>query len=211
MRIDRFLRPNISRKNLFRQAALRSDLVSFNSLLNALSRSAQWRWRSLPQCQLNPDAVSFNGTFRWRIAWELLRHMGQVTTVPNTITYGTLLKATNSWQGALFLCRSASCRPVPMDRVNFDSAIRTCDQWARAFMAASEMQRQKVVASKVTYNALLQVSKNFWARSLTLLQAMVWRRMAPDAVSYSLCCDWRSAYALLQECPECGALQAIPE
>ena len=44
----------------------------------------------------------------------------------------------------------------------------------------------------------------------TAWQAMVWRRLAPDAVSYSLCCDWRSAYALLQACPECGASQREP-
>jgi pentatricopeptide repeat protein len=131
-----------------RDEGLRINLITYNSAITALSKSAS---RRNSQAQAKP---------LWPLVQELLRQVRQNGLVPDGFSYSAAISccgAEGRWEEALGLIEEMKLSGARPNKVAFSAAISTCGkngQVEHALRLFREMREERIAPDRVAYNAL---------------------------------------------------------
>eukprot|EP00929_Paragymnodinium_shiwhaense_P051030 TRINITY_DN25686_c0_g1_i3.p1 TRINITY_DN25686_c0_g1~~TRINITY_DN25686_c0_g1_i3.p1 ORF type:complete len:546 (-),score=133.94 TRINITY_DN25686_c0_g1_i3:47-1684(-) len=187
-----------------REEQVLPDTISYNAVMNACARSAQWeravgvlqdRWKQgkrVDQKTFNAAMNACEKARQWVMALHLLDAMSAAKALPGTISYSTTVSAvgrSGDWEKALWLFADIPRQQLPLDAIAFAAAITACDrglQWQRALELLSGMDGLTVEADVVCFNAALSSLEkcSAWEVAVDLLGAMERRLILADDASY---------------------------
>eukprot|EP00913_Durusdinium_trenchii_P029842 g27965.t1 len=144
------------------------DLVTFNALLSAFEKAAQWpralellTTSTLRRVALRPDVISFNAAISACEKAEDDR-MG-------------LWRKAGKWQLAGLLLTEVKTMRMQPDLIIYNAAITACEQagqWQVAFSLLEQAEKSELKPNEITYQAVIVSSERLaWPATLTLLGA----------------------------------------
>ncbi|CAJ1356107.1 unnamed protein product [Effrenium voratum] len=162
--------------------ALRADVISQNSLMNACGKAAQWPLtlgvlEVIKATQMRPTAITYNtamAALKWREALVLLPDGDQGGC---NALLGGICDAASAWREALALARTGA-----PSAATWTCTVSACAKAARWRFAQSLLQ-----ASSGSVYAGAALVKRPWRRALDLLKAMCARALQRSVVTCSSC------------------------
>ncbi|CAK9109264.1 unnamed protein product [Durusdinium trenchii] len=168
------------------------DLVTFNALLSAFEKAAQWpralellTTSTLRRVALRPDVISFNAAIsacekaeEWPHALHVLSLLRSAALQPTLVSCSATASAcekAGKWQLAGLLLTEVKTMRMQPDLIIYNAAITACEQagqWQVAFSLLEQAEKSELKPNEITYQAVIVSSERLaWPATLTLLGA----------------------------------------
>jgi pentatricopeptide repeat protein len=188
------------------QAKMQPTTVTFNVLISACERGAEWKralncydmLKAIPG--LRPDSITFNSLIsvcekggQWAAAEECFKRMREEGLVPTTVTYNALISCCEKagrWDTAVSIFDSMRGGPVKPTTITFSALIAALEkggEWERALKMFEEMPAMGCQPNHITYNSLVSAcaAGRQWGPALEVYHRMLHAGVVPDRATFN--------------------------